>query len=72
MLVSQQLPASEKPYTVYMPNAWNFVIDFEFFVRWGVPLIYLVSFPPLFMYMVRQRRKFYSVEDSESAKIKTN
>lgn len=45
-----------------MPNQWNVGIDFEKFVVFAIPLIYLVSFPPLYMYMLAQRKKFYSKE----------
>ena len=41
-----------KPWTIAMPNRFNVGIDFEKFVVFAIPVIYLISFPPLYMYML--------------------
>jgi hypothetical protein len=51
-IVSTELPQNEKPFTLSMPNQLNFGFDFEMFAKFAVPLIYGVSFPPMYMYMV--------------------
>lgn len=35
-----------------MPNMLNVAVDWELIVVALVPIIYLVSFPPLYMYML--------------------
>ena len=52
-------PASARPLTVLMPNAWNFQFRFE----WSVYMCYtayLFGFPQLYSYMLAQRKRFYS------------
>ena len=46
------------PWTVRMPNAWNFVFEFRSFL-YVSPLMYLGGFPGLYMHMWAQRAKFY-------------
>lgn len=59
-MLSEQLPPHQKPLTILMPNSLNVAIDFESLVRYVFPICYLVQFPPMYMYMVKQRQKFYS------------
>ena len=40
-----------KPYTLTMPNSYNFAFHYELFLKLGIPIIYLVSFPGLFMHV---------------------
>ena len=42
-----------------MPNALNIVFDYEFFIKWYIPIIYVIFFPQLFMHMWVQRQKYY-------------
>lgn len=46
------------PWTVRMPNAFNFAFDFRGFIKIS-PLMYLGGFPGLYMHMLAQRKKFY-------------
>lgn len=46
--------------TVQMPNKVNVGFDFETFAMFAVPLIYGLSWPPMYRYMFAQRKKFYS------------
>ena len=46
------------PWTIRMPNEWNFVFDFKSFLS-ITPIMYLGGFPGLYMHMWRQRGKFY-------------
>jgi hypothetical protein len=46
------LPIGQKPYTITMPNTWNVAFDFEFFAGYGMPIVYLMAFPPMYMYML--------------------
>ena len=59
---------NDKPYTIDMPNTWNFAFDFETVVMYILPVIYLFGFPPLYMYMLSQRKKFYAPETSTKIK----
>ena len=43
---------TDKPFTVRMPNKWNFAFEYEYFLI-IVPLVYLVEFPKLYMHMFR-------------------
>lgn len=63
--LSSELPYDQKPWTIALPNKFNVGVDFEKFVVYAIPLIYLVSFPPLYMYMLAQRKKFYAKDKSE-------
>lgn len=50
---------SERPWTMLMPNQWNWHFRFE----WSVYITYLmytVGFPQLYFYMLHQRKRFYS------------
>ena len=58
--ISIALPQTEKPLTISMPNKMNAGFDFEMFAMFAVPLIYGLSWPPMYMYMFAQRKKFYS------------
>jgi very-long-chain (3R)-3-hydroxyacyl-CoA dehydratase len=66
LLESRKLPASEKPWSVQLPNTLNFAFDFELFTIVGIPVIYLACFPGLYMYMLAQRKKFYGSEKQKS------
>jgi hypothetical protein len=56
-----------------MPNAWNFAFDYETIVMFVLPVVYLFGFPPLYMYMLSQRKKFYSTDKTvEASKLKKN
>ena len=68
--ISLPLARKDKPYTFDMPNMWNFAFDFETVVMYILPVVYLFGFPPLYMYMLSQRKKFYATE--ATAKIKKN
>jgi len=57
---SIKLPQSEKPLTFSMPNTLNVGFSFELFAYFAVPLIYGLSWPPMYMYMFAQRKKFYA------------
>ena len=46
------------PWTIRLPNAWNFGFEFRNFLQLS-PLMYLGGFPGLYMYMWAQRAKFY-------------
>lgn len=59
-LISNSLARKAKPYTIDMPNSINVAFDFEFAVTYILPVIYAFGFPPLYMYMLAQRKKFYS------------
>lgn len=73
MFVSMTLPADQKPMTVHMPNKWNFAFEFEYFIMIGIPIIYILSFPPLYMSVWRGRAKFYKERKEEAlAAKKTN
>jgi very-long-chain (3R)-3-hydroxyacyl-CoA dehydratase len=50
-----------KPFTITLPNTYNFCFSFESFIKYGIPICYL-NFPPMFMHMVRQRAKYYKNE----------
>jgi hypothetical protein len=54
---------SKKPYTIKMPNAWNFIFDFQI-ILFIAPFFYLAGFPQLYMHMWRQRARFYSFSPS--------
>ena len=41
-----------KPFTLTLPNTYNFSFSFETFIKYGIPICYL-NFPPMFMHMVR-------------------
>jgi len=58
---------SVKPFTMTLPNAYNFGFSFETFIKYGIPICYL-NFPPMFMHMVGQRRKYYREEKLKHAK----
>ena len=63
-------PESARPWTMLMPNAWNWHFRFE----WSVYLTYVVysfGFPQLYTYMLRQRSRFYGKPVAPAAK-KTN
>jgi very-long-chain (3R)-3-hydroxyacyl-CoA dehydratase len=68
--ISLPLARKDKPYTFDMPNMCNFAFDFETVVMYILPVVYLFGFPPLYMYMLSQRKKFYATE--ATAKIKKN
>ena len=63
-----KLALSEHPYTILMPNAWNFAFHFECFAIIS-PFLYLPGFPGLYMHMWRQRAKFYAVPTSTDKKL---
>ena len=48
-----------KPFTIRMPNKWNFAFDFQMFLL-VLPPLYAWVFPQLYMHMWRQRSKYYS------------
>ena len=52
------LAGARLPWTIRMPNKWNFVFDFKIFLMIS-PVFYLGGFPGLYIYMWRQRAKFY-------------
>jgi very-long-chain (3R)-3-hydroxyacyl-CoA dehydratase len=47
-----------KPYTVNMPNKYNFSFEFEYLLM-ILPLVYTFVFPQLYMMMCRHRTRFY-------------
>lgn len=47
-----------KPFSIEMPNQFNFAIDFEY-VLYSSTFIYAVLFPQNYMYMWAQRKSFY-------------
>ena len=55
------------PWTIRMPNAWNFAFEFRYLLLIS-PLLYLGGFPGLYMYMWNQRAKFYGNTPSVKAK----
>jgi hypothetical protein len=55
------------PWTIRMPNAWNFVFEFRNFLQLS-PFMYLGGFPGLYMHMWRQRARFYG---NSPSKVKT-
>lgn len=52
---------AERPFWTYypLPNQFNMSFVFEDVVFWGIPLMYLVGFPPLYKHMWVQREKHY-------------
>jgi hypothetical protein len=48
-----------KPFSIMMPNAWNFVFDLEYYI-YTIPLQYVYGFPMNYMYMWRQRKSYYT------------
>jgi very-long-chain (3R)-3-hydroxyacyl-CoA dehydratase len=40
-----------KPFSIFMPNNINIIFDYAFFIKWLIPIIYIVFFPQLFMHM---------------------
>ena len=65
---SRELPDAEKPWCLQMPNQWNIGVNFEALVAFGIPIIYALQFPPLYTYLLGQRKKFY--EEIKSLKSK--
>ena len=54
----------KKPFTIRMPNQWNFAFEYEYALM-IIPLLYVVIFPQLYMHMFRQRAKFLKEEKKE-------
>jgi Protein tyrosine phosphatase-like protein, PTPLA len=54
------------PWTIRMPNKWNFVFDFKSFLLIS-PILYLGGFPGLYMHMWRQRARFYGSDKKNAA-----
>ena len=59
------------PWTIRMPNKWNFVFDFRSFMYIS-PLMYLGGFPGLYLHMWAQRAKFYGGTAKKTDEKKTN
>ena len=60
---------SQRPFTMVMPNKWNF----EFSLEYSVYLMYFIysfGFPQLYMYMISQRAKFYKRRREELSQEK--
>ena len=53
------------PWTIRMPNAWNFAFEFRTFMKIS-PLLYVGGFPGLYMHMWAQRAKFYGAKKVKS------
>ena len=58
------------PWTIRMPNKWNFVFDFRWFLSLS-PLMYLGGFPGLYLHMWSQRAKFYGTAKKTDEKKTT-
>ncbi|CDW86958.1 ptpla domain protein [Stylonychia lemnae] len=50
-----------KPFTINMPNKYNFAFDYQMYLC-ITPIFYLLGFPGLYMHMFRQRAKFIKEE----------
>ena len=64
----QTLPEDERPFTITLPNTWNFGFNYSGFIMIGVPIIYALSFPGLYMHMWTQRKKFNKEVDEMFSK----
>eukprot|EP00347_Sterkiella_histriomuscorum_P003361 403364588 len=58
-----------KPYTIRMPNQWNFAFDYQLYLT-ITPLFYILGFPGLYMHMFRQRAKFHK-EQRDKGKLQS-
>ncbi|CAK1599790.1 unnamed protein product [Parnassius mnemosyne] len=58
--------AEKKLFTVSMPNSWNFIFNYYYFLIFYM-LLYIPLFPVLFGHMLKQRNKMLS---EESKKVK--
>ena len=62
-------PVGQKEFTYSMPNALNIAFDWESCIFYGIPTIYILFFPQLYMHMWTQRRKHYDAFNKEKSKI---
>ena len=58
----EAMAPADRPYTMVMPNAYNFSFDFIWFGRYAMAVAYCLFFPPLYMFLMSQRAKFYRPE----------
>ena len=56
------------PYSISMPNQWNFSFNFAYFLTL-LPFLYMIQFPINFMHLVRKRREFYAEIEVKNTKI---
>ena len=61
--IKRREAAMSVPLTLKLPNAYNFAFDYENFLKFAVPIIYIAGFPGLYMHMWGQRKKHYIAMD---------
>ena len=51
-------PESERPYTILMPNKLNFELKYQWLIYFMF-VAFIICFPYMYIYLIRQRKKFY-------------
>ncbi|XP_041974705.1 very-long-chain (3R)-3-hydroxyacyl-CoA dehydratase hpo-8 [Aricia agestis] len=65
MYYSLEEVAKKQLFTVSMPNQWNFIFNYQYFLMFYM-FLYIPLFPVLFGHMLKQRNKMLSLEPKKS------
>lgn len=71
MYHAQQEVAITKKFTVSLPNKYNFIFNFQYFLI-GYMLLYIPIFPMLYGHMFAQRKKVLGGATAKSQSKKSN
>ena len=67
---SAETMASNGHYSILMPNTLNFSVSYPWFISRLLPLLYILSFPVNYGYLLAQRKKYYSTSKAVASEKK--